>query len=100
MSDKERKKEPKIGKEQLRAAREKLEEYRAGKSAADARILGNERWMNARLRGQDGEGQWTVRSAWLYNCIQNTLADMSRVLSSVPIPEMQSEDTPPILAAA
>lgn len=73
---KEKEKVPAVGKEQLRAARETLSRYRAAKSATDARAAGNERWYNDRLRGRSDGGQWTARSAWLYNCIENKLADM------------------------
>lgn len=70
---------PAVGREELARASQILLRYRASKSALDARILENERWMNDRCRGiapADKKGGVRACSAWLYNCIENKLADM------------------------
>lgn len=69
---------PAIGREQIAQAREVLGRYRAGKSPTDLRVLDNRRFMNARIKGRptkEGEAPRVV-SAWLFNCIENKLADM------------------------
>lgn len=63
----------KIGQEQVRAARQRLEKYRNGKAQMENRIIENEKWWRLR-HSHTGDDQLS-NSAWLFNCIISKHAD-------------------------
>ena len=64
----------KIGPEQVRAARQRLEKYRQGKAQIENRIIENEKWWRLR-HSHTGEDDQMSNSAWLFNCIISKHAD-------------------------
>lgn len=63
----------KIGQEQVKAARQRLEKYRNGKAQMENRIIENEKWWRLR-HSHTGDDQLS-NSAWLFNCIISKHAD-------------------------
>ena len=64
----------KIGPEQVRAARQRLEKYRQGKAQIENRIIENEKWWRLR-HSHTGDDDQMSNSAWLFNCIISKHAD-------------------------
>ena len=68
-----------IGEDELRAAIQTLNEYKAKKQNFDKRVIDNEEWWKMRhwnsIRSEKHETEPT--SAWLFNSIMNKLADYS-----------------------
>lgn len=68
-----------IGMEQIAEAHQILLRYKQGKSSVDQRLIANEEWYRLRhwqyLRSKDNGEQVEPVSAWLYNVLQNKLAD-------------------------
>lgn len=68
----------KIGREEIKAARDTLEKYKSGKKALEQRIIENERWYKVRhwesLR-KDKSSAVEPTSAWLFNVLANKHAD-------------------------
>lgn len=68
-----------IGREQIAEAHQILLRYKQGKSSVDQRLIANEEWYRLRhwqyLRSKDNGEQVEPVSAWLYNVLQNKLAD-------------------------
>lgn len=67
-----------IGPEQVRAAMEKLNKYKQGKTNLEQRIIENEKWFRLRhWESLESTSQTAVKpvSAWLLNCIANKHAD-------------------------
>ena len=69
----------KIGKEQVRKARQTLAKYKEGKAVLDKRIVSNEQWWKLRHWGEIGYDKDDTRpmpaSAWLFNSLANKHAD-------------------------
>lgn len=67
-----------IGKEEIKAAEETLQEYKQGKANLEARIVENEQWYKMQhweqIRSKN-PGDPEPASAWLLNCIANKHAD-------------------------
>ena len=70
-----------IGTEQIRAAYQELQKYKAGKANLEEKIIDNEQWFKLRhweaMRKKDGDKRSQVEpaSAWLFNAIANKHAD-------------------------
>lgn len=68
-----------IGREQIAEAHQILLRYKQGKSSVDERLIANEEWYRLRhwqyLRSKENGEQVEPVSAWLYNVLQNKLAD-------------------------
>jgi len=101
-----------IGKEQVRKARETLEQYKKGKTNLEERIVDNEQWYKMRHWEQirtksSNQNDPQPASAWLFNSIANKHADamdnypepnvLPREESDKPIAETLSEILPVIL---
>ena len=67
-----------VGKEQLAAARQTLQKYKAGKANLERRIVENEQWYKLRhwqCMRKTKESQVEPSSGWLFNCIASKHAD-------------------------
>lgn len=77
----------KIGKEQVRKARQTLAKYKEGKAVLDKRIVSNEQWWKLRHWGEIGCDKDDTRpmpaSAWLFNSLANKHAD---AMDNIPEP--------------
>ena len=84
-----------IGKQELRHARKKLEEYRRGKQVLEKRVTENDRWWRMRhweVTGAGQKGDPRPRSAWLFNSLSNKHADaMDQFPSPVVLPREESD---------
>ena len=77
----------KIGKEQVRKARQTLAKYKEGKAVLDKRIVSNEQWWKLRHWGEIGYDKDDTRpmpaSAWLFNSLANKHADAMTIYLSL-----------------
>ena len=67
-----------IGREEIRAATQTLEEYRQGKANLERRVIENEQWWKMRhweLFRMGAKDQIEPASAWLFNSVANKHAD-------------------------
>ena len=67
-----------VGKEQLAAARQTLQKYKAGKANLERRIVENEQWYKLRhwqCMRKTKEREVEPSSGWLFNCIASKHAD-------------------------
>ena len=67
-----------VGKEQLAAARQTLQKYKAGKANLERRVVENEQWYKLRhweCMRKTKEREVEPSSGWLFNCIASKHAD-------------------------
>ena len=87
----------KIGKEQVRKARQTLAKYKEGKAVLDKRIVSNEQWWKLRHWGEIGYDKDDTRpmpaSAWLFNSLANKHADaMDNIPEPTVLPREKSDE--------
>ena len=87
----------KIGKEQVRKARQTLAKYKEGKAVLDKRIVSNEQWWKLRHWGEIGYDKDDTRpmpaSAWLFNSLANKHADaMDNIPEPAVLPREKSDE--------
>ena len=87
----------KIGKEQVRKARQTLAKYKEGKAVLDKRIVSNEQWWKLRHWGEIGCDKDDTRpmpaSAWLFNSLANKHADaMDNIPEPAVLPREKSDE--------
>lgn len=88
-----KKKKQIIGVEEIRKAAQTLQDYKAGKSNLDARIVENDRWYKLQHWEQiRPEGATMPTSAWLFNSLINKHADaMDSFPEAVVLPREESD---------